>query len=96
MLVIYNQENIFWHLQPLESCDFCQCTEWMPTLLKSFMLTGTFPKSCQPIVVFHIETSHLFCRVKQVTGFYMICNTGLKWVNKAVTRVLMYNMLVTP
>ena len=30
---------------------------------------------------FHIETSHLFCRAKQITGFYMKRNTGLKWVN---------------
>ena len=34
----------------------------------------------QPSVAFHIETSHLFCRAKQITGFYMKCNTGLKWV----------------
>ena len=25
----------------------------------------------QSSVVFHIETSHLFCRAKQMTGFYM-------------------------
>ena len=36
--------------------------------------------SFQPSVAFHIETSHLFCRAKQVTGFYMIRSTGLKWV----------------
>ena len=30
--------------------------------------------------VFHIETSHLICSVNEVTGFYMKCNTGLKWV----------------
>ena len=35
----------------------------------------------QPSVAFHIETSHLFCRAKQMTGFYMKRNTGLKWVN---------------
>ena len=34
----------------------------------------------QPNVAFHIETSHLFCFAKQVTGFYMKRNTGLKWV----------------
>ena len=33
-------------------------------------------------VEFHIETSHLICRAKQVTGFYMKCNTGPKWVNQ--------------
>ena len=35
----------------------------------------------QPSVAFHIETSHLFCSAKQTTGFYMECNTRLKWVN---------------
>ena len=32
-------------------------------------------------VAFHVEASHLFCRAKQVIGFYMKRNTGLKWVN---------------
>ena len=27
------------------------------------------------------ETSHLFCTANQMAGFYMECNTGLKWVN---------------
>ena len=30
-------------------------------------------------VTFHIETSHLFCRAKQMTGFYMKHNTGPKY-----------------
>ena len=30
---------------------------------------------------FNIETSHLFCWAKQMTGSYMKCYTGLKWVN---------------
>ena len=34
--------------------------------------------SFQPSVVFHIETSHLFCSAKQMTGFYMKHNTWLK------------------
>ena len=34
----------------------------------------------QPSVAVHIKTSHLFCRSKQMTGFYMKCNTGLKGV----------------
>ena len=33
-------------------------------------------------VAFHIETSLLFCSVKQLTGFNMKCNTGLKWFIK--------------
>ena len=35
----------------------------------------------QPSIAFHIETSHLICRTNQMTGFYMKCKTGLKWVN---------------
>ena len=38
----------------------------------------------QPSVAFLIETSHLFCRAKQITGFYMKRNTGLKWVNNTI------------
>ena len=33
----------------------------------------------QPTVAFHIETSNLIYTVNQMTGFYMKCNTGLKW-----------------
>ena len=33
-------------------------------------------------VAFHIETSHLIYHANQVTGFYMECNTGLKWVKQ--------------
>ena len=36
----------------------------------------------QPIVAFFIETNNLICNVKQMTGFYMKYNTGLKYVNK--------------
>ena len=37
----------------------------------------------QPSVAFHIETSHLFCKTnaKQMSGFYVKRNTGLKWVD---------------
>ena len=35
----------------------------------------------QPNVTFHIETSHLFCSAKELAGFYMNHNTGLKWFN---------------
>ena len=33
-------------------------------------------------VAFHIETSHLFSRAKQMTGFNVKFNTALKWVSK--------------
>ena len=38
----------------------------------------------QASVAFHIETSHLFCRAKQITGFHVKRNTGLKWLNKFI------------
>ena len=34
----------------------------------------------QPSAAFHIEISHLFGSAKQMTGFYVKPNTGLKWV----------------
>lgn len=34
----------------------------------------------QSSVVFLTEIIHLFCSVKQMTGFYMKCKAGLKWV----------------
>ena len=34
----------------------------------------------QPSVAFHIETSHLFYRAKQMTWSYMKRNTGMKWI----------------
>ena len=37
--------------------------------------------SFQPNVAFHVETNHLFCFAKKMTGFYMKHNTGLKLVN---------------
>ena len=43
----------------------------------------------QPNVAFHVETSHLFCPANQVNGFYMECNTGLKWVKD--TLIHMWN-----
>ena len=35
----------------------------------------------QPSFAFHVETSHLICTTNQMTGYYMKCNTGLKWVD---------------
>ena len=44
--------------------------------------------SFQPIFAFLIETSHLFCSTKQLTGFYMKCSTGMKWVNQSTFQKL--------
>ena len=38
----------------------------------------------QSSVAFHIETSHLFCSVKQMTGFCMKHKPGRKMVNLEV------------
>ena len=47
---------------------------------KKVLFTIEFINPFQPSVVFHIEASHLHCRAKQMTGFYMRCNIRLKWV----------------
>ena len=39
----------------------------------------------EPSVAFHIETSHFIDNAKQMTGFYMKCNNGLKWFNLLIT-----------
>ena len=39
-------------------------------------------------VTFNIETTHLFCRAKKMTGFNMKRNTGLKWINYVTLEVL--------
>ena len=45
----------------------------------------------QTIVAFHIETKHLFCRTKQMTGFSMKPNTGLKWVESGNYRKFQFS-----
>ena len=35
----------------------------------------------QPSVAIQVKTSHLICSANQMTGFYVKCNIGLKWVN---------------
>ena len=49
----------------------------------------------QPSVAFHIETSYLFGRAKQMPGFYMKSNTGLKCVkNKFTHKSVIFSWLV--
>ena len=45
----------------------------------------------QPSAAFHIETSHLFCSVKQMTGFFIKSNTGLKWLKGVFTGKPQFN-----
>ena len=47
----------------------------------------------QPSATFHIETSHLFFSPKQMTGFYMKCNTGAKRV-KTHPKLVMVIMVI--
>ena len=48
----------------------------------------------QPSFVFQIETSHLFCRAKQMTGFYMKRNTGLKWIKQTSFENQLVNIIL--
>ena len=56
------------------------CRFWLHTWLLKFYPSGVF-HPFQPTAAFHTESSHLIGSAKQMTGFYMKCNTGLKWVN---------------
>ena len=42
---------------------------------------GKYFNPSQPSVAFHSETSHLIYTANQMTGFFIKCNSGLKWVN---------------
>ena len=39
----------------------------------------------QSIGEFGIETSHLICTANHMIGFYMKCNTGLKWIKRMIS-----------
>ena len=43
----------------------------------------------RPIAECHVETIHLLCLAKQITGFYMKRNTELKWAK--ISPNLLYN-----
>ena len=46
----------------------------------------------QPSLAFQIEGSHLICIANQMTGFYMECKTGLKWVeNQCLFHRMIYS-----
>ena len=52
---------------------------WIQFLL---FFIRTIINSFQSSVLFHIETIHLVCTVNQMTRYYFIRNTGLKWVKQ--------------
>ena len=58
----------------------------------SYIIVKLF-NSFQSSIAFHIETSHLFCRAKRMTGFYMKLNTCLKWVNNVTGGILFSRFL---
>ena len=67
------------------------CKHGSQKAVNSFQPSVAFHiETIQPSVAFHIEISHLICIANQITGFYMKCSTGLKWVEKyhTVTRFL--------
>ena len=45
----------------------------------------------QPSVAFHRESNHLIFIVNQMTGFYMKCNTWMKWVKPQQTSMFTDN-----
>ena len=49
----------------------------------------------KPNVGFHIESSPLFCSAKQITGFQMKSNTGLKQVNQGLTKLYFDSLCLT-
>ena len=44
----------------------------------------------QPSVTFHVETRHLIFSANLMTGFYIECNTELKWVKYSEIEVVKY------
>ena len=62
-----------------------------PVNLNAFQYSTLF-NPFQPSVLFHVETSHLLCIAKQMTGFYMKCSTRLKWVNNKEYRKVLEHM----
>ena len=54
-------------------------------------------RSHQPSVVFHIETIHFICSAIQLTGFFVKCNTVLRWVMKDQSKDNTYSVrLINP
>ena len=56
-----------------KSLLFCICDHWskFKTFFSKIISSQSKINPLQPSIAFHIETGHLTCRAKQVTGFYM-------------------------
>ena len=64
--------SVNWVKIPFDFKNVIAMFVYLPTVIIPF----------QPSVAFHRETSQLFCCWKEMAGFYMKCNTGLKWVKR--------------
>ena len=53
-----------------------------------FVWKGVLLNPLTTIVPHHTETNQLICFVNQLTGFYMMGNTGRSWVNIRVLTIL--------
>ena len=62
----------------------------MGIFIKIFWL---YFNSSQPTVAFHIETTYLTCTANQLTGFYMNCNTRMKWMNAIFVQIVWWKIL---
>ena len=106
--LVNNQLEFFFFLSNLILINFClyqfqetycairnRPTKWCffheLRRIRTIKITSFNP--FQPFVAFHIETSHLVCSVKQMTGFYMERNTG--WNGLILKKVLVSKVIVT-
>ena len=65
------------HIEPVNW--FAEQINWLVSIW--WQLYPGYINPFKHSVPFHIETSHLICKANQMTGFFMKCNAGLKWVN---------------
>ena len=74
-----------WQPFPLPSSNMVELVSRSTLFNFSELEDSTSPfNPFQPSVAFHIETNHLICLGNQMTGFYVKCNTGLKWVKQVL------------
>ena len=63
--------------------DFETCSVFLFIIILFYcwkLKSNTAIKPFQTSVAFHIKTRHLICCTNQMAGFYLKCNTGLKWL----------------
>ena len=82
-LPIFKNKN--WHCYYL--CSYISLYFILDVVRNTYKRLPSF-NPFQLSVALHIETSYLICNVSQMTGFYMKCNIGLKWVNPFQTNFL--------